>query len=52
MTDKEYIKFMEEQLRLETERANRNYEVAIHFEGLYDTLIDWVMEQEDLNDVE
>lgn len=48
MTDKEYIEALEEKLRLETERADRNYEVAVFFEDLYNTTIDWITEEPDV----
>lgn len=46
MTDQEYIKILEERLRSETERADRNYEVATFFENLYEEVIDWVTSDE------
>lgn len=42
----EYIEALEEKLRLETERADRNYDVAVYFEKLYDELIDWLATEE------
>lgn len=46
MTDQEYIKTLEEKLQVETERADRNYEVAKFFEDLYDKAIDWITSEE------
>lgn len=46
MNNDEYIEALEEKLRLETERADRNYDVAVHFENLYDELVDWLVEED------
>lgn len=47
MTEAEYIKVLEEKLRLETKRADENYLVAEFFENLYDELVDWLVDQEE-----
>lgn len=44
--DDGYIAALEEKLRLETERADRNYDVAVYFEKLYDGLVDWLVEED------
>lgn len=56
MTDTDYtgtslnsqINELEKKLRLETERADRNYEVAAFFEKLYEEAIDWKISEQDV----
>lgn len=43
---KSTILLLEELLKIEKERADRNYEAAAFFENLYDTAIDWFVEME------
>lgn len=43
---KAHILLLEQKLELEQDRADRNYNAAVHFEELYDAAIEWAMSLE------